>query len=565
MKRNLLVSLERALERYRSDIYDMANLFYRGNIEFAENGAIRGDGAGPAPLADLLVVARDADADAVRATLVPAASADCAAEAPPADLLAVARDAAQADPAARGRSANQEETAARTAPAAQAENPAARAGNPAAQDACAGFETAAVSFAEIAGSGRYALKMLIYGMLKARLRAAPPWGALVGVRPVKRASQLMAGGSSARQAAAYLEERYDVSATKAGMCVSVALNEKRFLDAARPGDAALYVGIPFCRTKCAYCSFPSDAFNKAEKFAEPYLSALRREIAFIAEHVKGRAGRLLSIYVGGGTPTALSARQLAELLDCLSAAFGGAGLEEVTVEAGRPDTVDREKLECIRANAPNAGALRICVNPQTMNPGTLRLIGREHAPEDIVRVFCLAREMGFDNINMDIIAGLPEETPPMFESTVGRVADLNPDGITVHTLSVKRSSRINEFREKFGYPPDAAVAAMLDKARIAAAALGMAPYYLYRQKNTLGNLENVGYAKSGRECIYNIHEMADRIDILAVGAGAATKLVDLDTGRIERVFNAKNLVEYIERIDEMIERKKQILWAWHRG
>jgi oxygen-independent coproporphyrinogen-3 oxidase len=266
------------------------------------------------------------------------------------------------------------------------------------------------------------------------------------------------------------------------------------------------------------------------------------------------------MYIGGGTPTALPAGMLAELLDCLSRAFDGAAAGELTVEAGRPDTIDREKLETIRMHAPPAKSLRLCVNPQTMNARTLRLIGRAHAPEDTERAFEMARGMGFCNINMDVIAGLPGEEPSMFKDTMARVAALDPDGITAHTLSVKRSSKINEQQDAYQCPSAEDVAGMLDEAGRCAAGLGMRPYYLYRQKNTLGNLENTGYAKPGRECVYNMHEMADRIDILAVGAGAATKLVDLRSGRIERVFNVKNLVEYINRVDEMIERKRRMLW-----
>jgi oxygen-independent coproporphyrinogen-3 oxidase len=439
------------------------------------------------------------------------------------------------------------------------------AGASAGKPACA--VTAKAPFGGEPGGDRYALKMLVYRQLKARAKAFLPWGALVGVRPVKIAADLMERGASEQEAVSRLSLRYDVSEQKARLCVLVAGNGKRVLDSAEPNDAALYVGIPFCRTKCAYCSFPSDAFNKAELYAKPYLAALRREIAFLSEHVRARRRRLVALYIGGGTPTALPAPELAGLLELLSEAFGGCenigdgGAYELTVEAGRPDTIDAEKLECILRHAPAANPLRLCVNPQTMNAATLRLIGRAHSPEDTERAYGLARGMGFRNINMDVIAGLPGEDGPMFARTMRRVAALNPDGLTVHTLSVKRSSRINEHYGAFSYPPGEAVAAMLAEARKAADGLGMSPYYMYRQKNTLGNLENTGYAKAGMECAYNIHEMSDRIDILAAGAGAATKLVDLESGKIERVFNAKNLVEYIERIDEMVERKRRALWV----
>jgi oxygen-independent coproporphyrinogen-3 oxidase len=619
--RRLLVFLPDGMQKYRSDVYDMAKLFYGGGIEFCAAaeaveaggavgaaglgggaGSVAGLGGGAGGTANIgggtggtaslgngaggaAGVAGLGNGAGDTASLGNSAgdTASLGGGSSMANALA-ADDVGAADGAggvgATVGTADAVGAGACFPPGTDALIAGAREGGFAATfvfsgepDAAPGGAAAVVAaWAPFGGEpdgGRYALKMLVYKQLKARLRTVLPWGALVGVRPVKKAADMMAGGASEREAVASLAERYDVSERKARLCAAVAKSERRVLGSAGPADMALYVGIPFCRTKCAYCSFPSDAFNKAGAYAKPYLAALKREIAFIAEYARARRRRLAALYIGGGTPTALPPEALAELLECLAGAFSGASKPmasgwaagELTIEAGRPDTISCEQLECIKKYAPPAKTLRLCVNPQTMNATTLRLIGRAHAPEDAERAFEMARGLGFCNINMDVIAGLPGEDLPMFRHTMGRVAALDPEGITVHTLSVKRSSTLNEHREAFPCPPLETVAAMLDEARRSAEALGMSPYYLYRLKNTLGGFENTGYAKAGRECAYNIHEMADRIDILAAGAGAATKLVDARTGRIERVFNTKNLVEYIERIDEMIERKRRALGA----
>jgi oxygen-independent coproporphyrinogen-3 oxidase len=239
-------------------------------------------------------------------------------------------------------------------------------------------------------------------------------------------------------------------------------------------------------------------------------------------------------------------------------------MAEVTVEAGRPDTIDREKLRAIKEFAGRAQRLRICINPQSMNAGTLRLIGRGHTPDEVRDAFRLAREMGFAEINMDIIAGLPGEDAGMFANTLEELAKLNPDSVSVHTLAIKRASSLNENRDRFAYPDEAAVAEMTDMAARFASQCDMKPYYLYRQKNMLGKLENIGYAINGCECVYNMHQMGDTIDILAAGAGAVTKLIFKEQNRIERVFNLKNLREYIARADEMLEKKKRVLNTYGR-
>jgi oxygen-independent coproporphyrinogen-3 oxidase len=359
-----------------------------------------------------------------------------------------------------------------------------------------------------------------------------------------------------------MKRAYDVPENSSELCLQIAAAQREIVEKYNPRtDYMLYIGIPFCASRCAYCSFPSDAHNKAEKYAAQYIDALLKEIYYIAGFMENAEMRLKAIYIGGGTPTALAAPELRKLLDGVSDAFGGENPDEYTVEAGRAETMDCDKLNVIRNSARIAKRLRLCVNPQTMNARTLELVGRSHTPEDVVKAYRLARESGFDDINMDIIAGLPGETAADFKNTLDAVFNLGPDSVTSHTLCIKRSSRINEYRERYMCPEAAVTEAMQEDARRRAAGAGMSPYYLYRQKNTAGGLANVGYAIKGRECVYNVHEMADRIDILAAGAGAVSKFVYPGESRVERVFNVKNLLEYISRSDEMTRRKTAFLAA----
>ena len=390
--------------------------------------------------------------------------------------------------------------------------------------------------------------------------AFPPWGALVGIRPVKLYADLINKGYSEADAISYMADKYDVPEKASRLCLGISELQRGYLSQCDNGiDFMLYIGVPFCRTKCAYCSFPSDAHNKADIYAPRYIDALLRELRFIGACTKASGRRLRAIYIGGGTPTALGSPELARLLYGVADTFAGDVPEEITVEAGRADTIDREKLIIIKENPCRARRLRLCINPQTMNQRTLKLIGRDHTPEEVVSAFRLAREIGFGDINMDIIAGLPLETAHDFEGTLASIAELAPDSFTSHTLCIKRSSRMNEHRGEFGHPGTGEIEAMRDLAERFALSMGMAPYYLYRQKNTVGNFENIGYAKKGGACIYNIHEMADSLDVLAAGAGAVSKICGAGTGRIDRVFNVKNLLEYISRVDEMIKRKSGYL------
>ena len=408
----------------------------------------------------------------------------------------------------------------------------------------------------------YNIKMALYRLLKTRAAALHgaenllPWGALVGVRPVKTYAELAGSGADRTEIIDRMARAYDVSADMSDLCLRIAGTQREILsryDNAK--DFMLYIGIPFCVSKCAYCSFPSDAHNRADVYAPRYIDALTREMRFTAGLMKGSGRRLKAVYIGGGTPTAIGARELRRLIYNVADAFPDDCPDEYTVEAGRADTLDREKLGIIRSAARCAGRLRLCINPQSMNRATLDLIGRSHTPEDVERAFLLARDAGLDDINMDIIAGLPGEGLAEFENTLEAVGRLGPESLTSHTLCIKRSSRLNERPDKYGCPEAHTAASMQAAAFRYADTHGMRPYYLYRQKNTVGNLANVGFAVEGRYCVYNIHEMADCIDVLAIGAGAVSKFTNTGTGRIDRVFNVKNLLEYINRNDEMIGRK----------
>ena len=301
-----------------------------------------------------------------------------------------------------------------------------------------------------------------------------------------------------------------------------------------------------------YCSFTSYPLGVYKNKVDGYIDALIKELSYIGESIKGK--RLDSIYIGGGTPTSLTAEQLDRLMTNVGEIFDLSALMEYTVEAGRPDTITADKLKVIKNN----GAGRISINPQTMNDKTLKLIGREHTVDDIKRVYAEARETGHKNINMDLILGLPGEGTAEVENTMAEIEKLAPENMTVHTLAIKRASRLREQLEDYDLAKAVLMEKLLDISASTAERMDLSPYYMYRQKNMLGSFENVGYAKKGCESVYNIVIMEETQSIYAAGAGASTKLYDKETGRIERVFNVKNVDEYIARIDEMIERKRNM-------
>ena len=378
-----------------------------------------------------------------------------------------------------------------------------------------------------------------------------PWGVLTGIRPSKIATKLLLEGMSDEDAAKYFMREYGTAERKARLAVSVARAELPARRNMYEDGVSIYIGIPFCPTRCLYCSFVTCGTAQAAKLAGEYIKQLKREISYVAGIVADNKNRIETVYIGGGTPTSLSAELLDELLCHIRAEFDLSDCREFTVEAGRPDTVTREKLEVLKRYEVD----RISINPQSMNPETMKVIGRAHTPEQIREAFALARECGFDNINMDVIAGLPGEDTEMFKRTLREVEELSPEDTTVHVMSIKRSSRLHEYLKDYTLPSAETVEEMVDFAYEFLLSCGKHPYYMYRQKNQLGNLENVGYSKKGCESLYNIYIMEEIQTIISLGCGGVTKTVDRATDRIERIFNVKEPQDYIARIDEMLARK----------
>ncbi len=397
----------------------------------------------------------------------------------------------------------------------------------------------------------YALCRMLFDMLVTMTGYQPPWGMLTGIRPVRKLVQAVDRGMTMEEAVADLRERYLVSEEKLHLARQCALVQMPMLPHS-PKEIGVYVSIPFCPTRCSYCSFVSHSMETAARLIPAYVEKLVDEIRVTGEIIREYGLRVHSLYVGGGTPTAIPAKALQCVLAALSQEMDLSGCREYTVEAGRPDTIDREKLAVIR----DAGVSRISVNPQTLQDSVLQAIGRRHTAQQAIEAFCLAREMGFDDINMDLIAGLPTDTYEGFADTLARVMSLCPDSITVHTLTVKRAAALYQK----AYHENTAIAEVERMTALSASALpvhGYQPYYLYRQKNTLGNLENVGYAKSGKENLYNILIMDETQTILGVGCAASTKVVCPD-GDITRIMNYKFPYEYIDRFVQMMEKKQEL-------
>lgn len=394
----------------------------------------------------------------------------------------------------------------------------------------------------------------IYEILTAYTKRTLPWGFLTGVRPTKLATELLEKGSKKEEIRSYFVDVCRTTGQKADICIEVAEEEQRLLRGIDfQKEYCLYVGIPFCPTRCLYCSFASYPIAAYQDRVDAYLDALGQEIKYAAGVYRDR--RLISVYMGGGTPTSISAAQLNRLLDMLMSAFDMSRVREFTVEAGRPDSISAEKLQVLKRH----GIGRISINPQTMHDETLKLIGRSHTVRQTLDTFALARDMGFDNINMDMIAGLPGEALPHVEKTLADLFCLRPESLTVHSLAIKRAANLNANLKQYQHVIKGSANEMLLAADACARRMDMRPYYLYRQKNIPGNLENIGYALKGRECLYNILIMEEKMDILALGAGASTKRVFHEQNRIERVENVKCVDDYIGRIGEMLERKRALL------
>lgn len=401
---------------------------------------------------------------------------------------------------------------------------------------------------------------MVYRFLSEKTGQEMAWGMLTGVRPTKLAMHQMENGMNEAQAKAFLQEVYCVSEKKAGLAVDVACREKALLSKLDYLNGfSLYVGIPFCPSICSYCSFSSSPIDVWSPRMDDYLKALCIELHHIAKETEGKT--LNTIYIGGGTPTTLTAKQLEKLLNVVDELFlneeRGAELLEYTVEAGRPDSITKEKLEVICSHP----VTRISVNPQTMQQKTLDLVGRKHTVQAVKDIFHLARELGFDNINMDLIAGLPGENAEDMRDTLRQIEELSPDSLTVHSLAIKRAARMAQEQPVRDLHTE--ITEMVEDAAKTAEKLGLVPYYLYRQKNIAGNFENVGYAKADKAGIYNILIMEEKQTIYAAGAGATTKIVLPEKIKTEngketnliRIENVKNIEEYIARIDEMIKRK----------
>lgn len=404
------------------------------------------------------------------------------------------------------------------------------------------------------------LKQKLYELLCTFSGQTLPWGTLTGIRPTKIPMAMLEEGKSRTEIEAYMRETYFASREKIDLSIEVAERELSLLqNIDYENGYSLYVGIPFCPSTCLYCSFTSYPVTKWEGRMDEYMDALCKELDFVAASCSKKV--LNTIYIGGGTPTSLNPEQLHRMITKLEESFDFSHLLEFTVEAGRPDSITREKLQVLRDH----NISRISINPQTMKQATLDLIGRRHTVKQTIDSFKLAREMGFDNINMDLIIGLPEETIEDVRDTMEQLAELKPDNLTVHSLAVKRAARLRMNREEYQdlhmENTWETIALTADYAK----KMGMHPYYLYRQKNMAGNFENVGYAKEDCDGLYNILIMEEKQTIMAVGAGASTKFVFDHGKRIERVENVKDITNYLERTDEMIERKQREMEEikWH--
>lgn len=418
-----------------------------------------------------------------------------------------------------------------------------------------GFYTDSALHINASGSkDKDVIKREIFSKLKAIKGEGPDWGILTGVRPVKLAGEIYKATGSRETTIDKFVTEYYLTQAKAQLITDMSIHQKTVFGEAKDDSVGIYIGIPFCPTRCLYCSFASNQVSDDE--IARYLKALHHEIEYTGIKMKASGIHPESIYIGGGTPTTLSAMQLDELLRRVESSFDLTSLKEFTVEAGRPDTINEDKLDTLCAH----GISRISINPQSMKAETLERIGRNHSPEDIERAFKAAVKKNFEAINADIIAGLPGETPDDFFDTLKKVASMGATNITVHTLAVKRASRLKDLDSNYHYKVAEIVKKMLEMSMDFLGDKGYIPYYLYRQKHMAGYYENTGYCLEGRDCLYNVRIMDEHQTIIALGAGGISKAYYPETNRLERVANVTNYDEYIKRIDEMCMRKEENLF-----
>ncbi len=405
---------------------------------------------------------------------------------------------------------------------------------------------------EAEGAFKDCFKRFFYRNLAELTGRELPWGNLTGIRPTKLAYAMLEEGKSDQEITDELQRTHYVSREKCELSIDIARRERRLLSGIHyRGGYSLYIGIPFCPSTCLYCSFTSYPIAAHTKRVDQYIDCVIREMEYVAERYAGKI--LDTVYIGGGTPTTLEPEQLDRLIGKLRALFDFSTVQEFTVEAGRADSITREKLEVLRRH----GVGRISVNPQTMKQETLDIIGRRASVEQVLEAYKAAREAGFDNINMDLILGLPRETREDVQHTMEEVIRLSPDSLTVHSLAIKRASRLSKWIMEHGMETLRNTDETMEIAAAGARALDMHPYYLYRQKNMSGNFENVGYAREGKYGLYNILIMEEKQTIVALGAGSITKLV-LPDGRIERSENIKDVLLYMEKTEEMLKRKEEL-------
>ena len=396
------------------------------------------------------------------------------------------------------------------------------------------------------------IKLTVYEAIQQLRPLNMPWGILTGVRPTKKINEMLEEGFSENSIKNILKEKYLVSDEKINLAIDIAKIEKNILKNNNKNKISIYLGIPFCPTRCVYCSFTSFNLSQYTKKVDLYLDCLEKEILAMKDYVN--SFDIESIYIGGGTPTSLNESQFYRFLKILNDNFKKP-LVEYTIEAGRADTITREKLKTMK----DFNATRISINPQTMNDKTLKLIGRNHLEEEFLQAFYMAREEGHNNINTDIILGLTDETSKEVLYTMDKIYKLNPESLTVHTLALKRASRLNENIDTFSPSSFYEMEKMINITKDYAKKMNMYPYYMYRQKNMIGNFENVGYCKDNLECFYNIQIMEEKQTIISFGAGATSKFYFEDKNLIKRAFNVKSVDDYISRIDELIQRKKEII------